>query len=208
VTRDYVINGETLVKVKGNGALASSGFPGEAALWELGLASEAVRVVPRFSYQDVHTDDFGPNIPAEVMWMLADVRIEMVLVHYDRAVLDACISEAMGGISFPAGAIAPAGQCLGRGLPLFSSGNHYVSLSLMSPVLGVPWRFPASYLDSSPLIIPLGTERTLAHLSWRAIPYRLPAWPGFNPSAIVNNFRSGAEIVSSGIVLWDQRIDT
>lgn len=194
--RDYIIYGETMVKVKGNGALSATLAGGTdflATLWELGLATEGVRIIPRFIHQDIHVDDFGPNIPAEVMCMMADCRIEMTLIHYDALVLDACITESLGSSKFPSGTLAPAGQTLGRGLPLFSSGCHYISLSLAASRLVSPWRFPTSYLDSHPLIIPIGTERTIVNLSWRAIPYK-PLMP---------NFGQSEEIMSSGAVLWD-----
>ncbi len=198
MARDWTINGPTLVKVKGGAHLSGILFPAPA---ELGLSTDAITISPKFIHRDVRVDDFGPSIPAEVMWQLAEVKITMSLVHYDRNILDYCTSESMGG-TLPgplgaddrplqqfafAGTLAPAGTPLGRGLNLFASGNNYLSVSLTSPELGWPWRFPTSYLNSNPYIIPLGTEKSIVQLSWRVIPYA--------PLT--------SEIICSGNILWD-----
>lgn len=194
--RDFVINGETMVNVQG--FLSVSGGFGS---FELGLTSESVRVSPRFIHRDVHIDDFGPDIPVEVINMLADVHIRMILVHYDPQVLTACVGESLGG-SLIDGRMIPAGTPMGGGFPLGAFGNHYIELTLTSPFLS-PWRFPAAYLTSQPLEIPLGTERSLVQLDWRAIPYTIPNFssgPMAGPVGIT--FFSGSEIISSGVALW------
>jgi hypothetical protein len=155
---------------------------------ELGLAADKISVTPRWKNEDIHVDDFGPFIPPEVLWMLADVNIRMRLIHYDQAALQICLAESMGGSVFgffapgrPAPAInqgpidglmAGAGSLLGNNCAPLASGCHYISLNLLSPVLGVPWRFPTAYLDAQPVVIPLGTEASIVDLSWRAIPYQ------------------------------------
>mgnify|MGYP001608992929 FL=1 len=108
MARDFIINGETLVKVKGSSSSSIS------TLSELGLAEKEVTISPRFYHSEMRADDFGPNIPPEVMWMLADVQIAMTLVHFDRAVLEACISESMGGSTFGV-FLAGAGTPMGGG---------------------------------------------------------------------------------------------
>lgn len=201
MTRDFCINGETLVKVK-FGAHVSG-----VKLRELGLAAEEVRVIPKFYHSDIRVDDFGPNVPPEVLWMLAEVRISMTLINYDPNVLDVCISESMGGVSplRDAGTLAPAGTLMGGGGLIFGSGYHFISLNLLSPQLGNPWRFRASYLADLPVQIPLGTKTTLADCQWRAIPYQPLITKG---TALTT---SGAvtvttinEIISSGAILWDR----
>jgi len=87
---------------------------------------------------------------------------------------------------------------MGNGRPLLTSGNHYLSLNLSAVKPATPWRFPACYLADRPIEYPLGTEKSVAVLNWRAIPYG----PQFNP-----NDGSLREIVSSGTVLWDHTAD-
>lgn len=208
MARDFQINGECLAMVKGHGALADlpmSSPDAAAHLWELGLTTESVTITPTWQHKDINTDDFGPNIPAELLWQLADVRIRMTLIHYDRDILRDCMIESMGGGSlvdanglFVDGTLAGAGQPMGNGLALFASGNHYISLNLTATSGGQPWRFPTSVLTAQPLEIPIGTKASLAVLNWRAIPYRpLPSQNDLN-----------LDIVSSGAVLWDHTLDT
>ena len=122
--------------------------------------------------------------------MLADVHIRMSLVHFDKDVLSACISESMAGGD--EGDLAGAGTPMGGGAGLGADGNHYISVNLLSPVLDNPWRFLACYLSEQPVQYPLGTERSLVALNWRCIPYGLVA----------------AETKSANTILWDHELDT
>lgn len=184
MARGFVINGETLVAVAGN--LVPLAGP---IFVELGLAQDAVRVVPRFYHEDLYVDDFGPRVPAEVMHMLVDINVYMTLVHYDNAVLNACVRESMAG-----SIDNPAGVPMGRGQPLYGPGNHYMTLVLFSPVLGQPWVLNTCYLTGQPLEIPLGTSRTLASLAWRAIPYAVPTRPPGSTSTTTAGFEPGFEL--------------
>ena len=198
MARDVIINGETMVRVRFGGHVSPSvsNIVGSSTnLSELGMADAAVRIMPRFSHQDVNIDDFGPDVPAEVLFNLAEVNIQFTLVHYDIAVLARCLQESMAGGGFATGnegTMAPAGQPMGAGLAPLSSGNHFVSLNLLSPVLAYPWRFRSAYLADRPVEIPIGSKRTLAICNWRAIPYQ--------PLA--------SEILSSGAPLFDHTLDT
>ena len=194
MSRDLVIPGEALVRVKGMGALALE--DGGAGLHELGLAVEDVRIVPRFYHHEMRIDDYGPNVPAELLWMLADCTIEMVLIHFDRAVLSACLVNSMGA---PAGNVegrmAAAGTMMGGGKPLRQPGNRYISLTIASPQDDYPWRFPAAYLATPPVEYPLGTKAAAVACSWRAIPYA------------VTDLEQTAELVSENVQLWDHEED-
>lgn len=197
MTRSYYINGAPMVYVKGN----PDTFPPELAnnqngVFQLGLASESIKVTPRFSHFDVLADDYGPEVPAEILWNLAYCYIQMTLVHFDYQVLDACIAAAMGGGTYPI--LMGAGKPLGAGLPLYQSGNNYITLFLVSGIGARPWRFPACYLTGRPLEYPLGTEKSLVALQWRAIPYSpLSEEPG-----------TEGEALSNGSILWDHTLDT
>ena len=232
--RDFQINGETLVRVRfgghlaggvGGGVIDGALFPGTAPvaggsgqLYELGLAVEDVTVMPQFSHKDVKCDDFGPDIPAEIIAMLAAVYVRMRLVHYDVNVLEAAQGEAFGGNAAPtvgAGAtsmVMPgAGALLGHGLPIGMSGNHFVSLNLLSPQLLYPWQFPAAYLAGQPVEYPLGTEASMVSCVWRCVPYSYPgegagtALTASGSSASGNPF--GKEVSSSGRTLWNRTLD-
>lgn len=261
--RDFVINGECLVKVKGTGTLGVSGLcalvysgtnpptsfddavenvitaggqGGEiandpinsgydltncASLWELGLTSDQIRVIPKYFHQDRLVDDYGPNVPAETTWYLGECQIQMTLLHYDPVILEACVAESMCGKE---GFMVRAGRPMGQGKPLFASGNHYISLNLLSPVLNYPWHFPSAYLADMPMTVPLGTEKSAVVLNWRAIPYgcmignvatfrRVDSFLG-NPTAeFISGFvqirGSGTqEVVSASGIVWDHILDT
>lgn len=196
MARDYRIAGETLVIVKGGAHLVSGSVGrGIADGRELGLSADAIQLSPRFIHQDIKVDDFGPQIPADVMWNLADITIRMNLVHYDREVLDVVARESCGGGRGLWGVLAPTGTIMGGNKFIFSSGWHYMSLNLRTND-DFSWRFRAAYLSVPPIEIPLSTRRSVTQLTWRAIPYREPT-SLFNPG----------EIVSSGVVLFDHTID-
>lgn len=214
MARDFTIHGECLVKVKGG--LHLSGRPvGELA--ELGLATDQIRIIPKFNHYEVRVDDFGLDCPVEILTQLAEVRINMALIHFDRNVLDICIDEATGGAGIiggfgTAGKMTSAGQPLGNGRPIFSSGNHYISLNITSQIVGQDWRFRSCYLAEQPMEYSIGSKSSIVVLNWKAIPY-VPLFQsgGTNTSksiiidGIVYNPQ---EIRSSGVVLWDRNLDT
>ena len=214
MARDFLIPGEVMVHVKGNGALNLSGtaFFSTGQFHELGLAPEQVRIVPNFRYRDALTDSFGPDVPPEVMTQLADVSFRILLIHHDRFVLDAMLAESLGGLrddvippgglgpTLAAGLLAPCGTPLGKLKPLYASGNNYfgVQLTCGQALSGRPWRFPACYLVGPPVEYPLGSEVTVPVLNVRAIPYKVP------PTVLVTSggVNVPGEILSSGVPLW------
>lgn len=185
MARDFCVNGETLVKLKG-----SSSQSAIASVCELGLTSDDVRIIPRWIHEDMHVNDFGPDVPPDVLCMLADVTIRMTMIHYDNAILSACIAETMGGGT--EGTLRGAGTPMGGYNRLYTEYCHYISLNLMSPQLNRPWLFYACYLASPPLEYPIGTTVSAVPLTWRAIPYA-------NGLALPNDFG----IQSVGTVIWD-----
>ena len=193
--RSIIIPGECMVSVKGNGPLALSGVVAGGQLSQLGLCLDVVSITPKFNHKDINADDFGPNVPPEVMWQLADARISFTLVHFDDFVLDAVIAESMGGgvetlqnLGW-AGYMAPAGTMMGNNRTLYTSGNHFVGLNFETPVTEYPWSFPAAYLTGPPVRMPLGVNHQQVLLNFRAIPYQ------FYP-------QTNSEIGSSGVPLW------
>lgn len=180
ISRDFQTSGECLVSVKGCGALAVIGSNGATPkLWQLGLADTGIRIVPRFFHKDVIVDDFGPDVPAEVLVHLLDVTVHMNLIYYDTGVLESVMSESTGGSVDNLGAPTPgtyvgAGTPMGGGVPLLTKGNHYISLNLTAPQNGIPWHFPSAYLYQTPVELPIGTTASVCKLVWRAIAYTSP----------------------------------
>lgn len=186
--RDFQINGETLVKVKGP---VGSDI---ADLTELGLASGPIRVMPKVVHQDIKIDDFGPETPAEVLVYVGEVAVYMTLIHFDNDALEECIRLAMGAEVF--GELGRSGRPLGQFKQRFEEGCNWIGLNLLSPVLNLPWRFLTATLVSPLCEFPLGTECSEVSLTWRVIPYKAP------PSA-----GSPEELKANGTVLWDRTLD-
>ncbi len=174
MARDFFINGESLVLVKGSAGSAI------ANLSELGLAEGPIRVTFDYRHRDMQVDAWGREIPVDVQWMLGAATITMNLIHFDRAVLEACQGESMGGAGGGAvpGTFNRAGTRMGGGAVRFAASNHYIGLNIASPVAGLPWRFFFTYLTMQPVDWPLGTEKSSIMTTWRAIPYTIDPWNG------------------------------
>lgn len=191
--RAIQITGPVMASVIG-GSHMSGGIYG--TLSQLGLSTGQITISPQFRQRGINIDDFGREIPAEIQFLMSEVNVSMQLVQYDREVLDAVMQESQGGGGgfADAGTLAPAGTLLGNGRAVLTSGNHYTRLNLIT-LAPAPagWRFRSTYLSES-VEIPIGTERTVAVLNFKAIPYAFP--------------NASGEISSSGIILWDHGQDT
>lgn len=227
MTAAFNVNGETLLRVKGGAHMGNAPI---GTLSDLGLSMGTVEVSPSFYYHDVKADDFGPNVPVDVQWMLSQVLIKTTLLWYDRDVLDCALNESMGGgggrLFLNAakdlgpgriGTVGPTGQLLGCRNRIHASGNHFFSLNLTSPVLGKPWRFLRCHFTDRPVIRKIGTAVTMADITIRALPYADPYRSGnpnggppppwsFTQDGILYTKR--AESVASGAVIWDSTADT
>lgn len=186
MARDFHINGESLVLVKSRSDSALG------SLQELGLASDKITCSPRFKHRDINVDAWG-EAPADVQFMLAEVGISMTLIHYDRTILEACIALSTGS-NTSEGVLPRAGTRLGGGVARFAAGNNYIGLNISSPVEGRPWRFYFCYLADTPFSYPLGTEKSMVTLNWRAIPYTTDPYQG--------------GVGAQGQVLWDHELDS
>jgi hypothetical protein len=209
MARDFQITGGVMVKVKVGAHVPLSGAFVGGRYVELGLSSDSIRITPVLRHRDVVPDDFGPDAPAEVMAQLAEVRIDMTLVHYDQEVLETCIAESTGGAmpdgvgGFLFGRLPPGGSLLGNYCQPLASGCHFVSLNLVpfdNDQQG--WRFPTSYLADTPVMLPLGTKASMTDVSWRAVPYVVPA------ELTANTPNYSGEIISSGASLWSHTLDS
>lgn len=205
MSRTFLINGESIVYTTFGESVesiqeATPTSPG-GQTYELGLAEGPIRVIFSPQYQEVYTDNIGPKVPVDLLTQNVAVFISMVLVHYDPFVLDACIQEGLGGqaagiLTTPAGlynnllTVQNAGIQIGGGFPVGTPFNHYIGLAITSNAFGKPYYFPATYLTGNPLVIPLGTEKSLADVQFRSIPYNFPAAkasPGIGLGEVVAN---------------------
>ena len=126
------------------------------------------------------------------MLFRSDVTVTMNLIHVDRAVLDVCLQEAMGGAA-AVGALVRAGTRLGGNNARFAAGNHFISLNISSPITNKPWRFPYAFMTGPAAQFPLGTEKSVFVIQWRAIPYTQDPW--------------NAGLGSAGAIIWDHTSD-
>lgn len=173
MARDWYINGEALVKVS-NAALGG--------VQELGLTDSPIHISPTFHHLDMRVDAMGGQAPPETQFMLMEARITMSLIHFDYGVLNSCIQSSMAGA--PAvGTMPRAGSLMGNSVALGASGNNLITLGITTPVGPAPWKFYACYLTDFPW--PLGTEKSVVQLTWRAIPYTVDP------------------VTADGIVVWD-----
>lgn len=190
MARDYFINGEHMVFVKGRADSAVIG-----TIQQLGLADSPIVVTPNFRHLDIAVDAWGGDQgpPPEIQCLLADVNVRMTLVHFDRAVIDECLRLSMGGPT-AIGVLPRAGARMGNNTARFAAGNNFMGLNIASPVGGKPWRFYFSYLTGPPMEFPLGNRRSVVTMNWRVVPYTIDPW----------NNSLGAQ----GVVLWDHTLDT
>lgn len=165
------------------GAGLSTPFSGLVAQ-DLGLTSEAITITPTYYHKDVYTDSYGDQVPADVLCYLADCQINLKLIHYDDNVLGFYLRESVAGgniffgLPVLAGSVPAAGTPMGGGFPLYTSGNHYVGLTLFpsnpSPFSAgqAMWYFPATYMTGPPMVHRIGTEASITECKIRALPYR------------------------------------
>jgi len=200
----FTVYGESIVNVtigKGTG-------DAPATSQQLGLAEGPITVTPRYYHKDIHTDDFGDSVGPEVQVMLADAVIEMTLVFYSSDILNSCLASSIG--STTDGTLAGAGTLLG------ASGN-LINLAIMTSAPQEDnWIFPSSYLMETPMVLPIGTKRSLTRLRWRAIPYWTPeaGVPGGSPNPLFGPGGAPAGVgapgaagnsgdpVSAGTIVW------
>lgn len=179
-----------MVAVKGNVNSAIAGI----SLFGLTDKAGIIKITPGIRHSEIAVDAWGGGeIPAEIQCMLSDVMISMTLVHFDRSVLDAVVLAAMASPG-AIGTMPRTGARLGNNAARFAAGWNYVELDIFSPVGQIPWRFYNTFLHGTPMVMPLGTEKSLVDLNFRAIPYTTDPW--------------GNGLGSLGAVLWDHVLST
>ena len=198
MARDIFVAGEVMVSVKGSSA------SGISSLTQLGLADNSINIRLNPKHMNVFADAWGSERngpPFEIQTFLADADITMTLVHFDPAVLDICFRESMGGAS-AAGTTARAGARLGNGAARFAATNRFIGLNLSGPVSSKPYRFYYTYLIGEQNF-PVGTERSIVTLHWKAIPATSDPWGGGTQQG-----GTTAGTGALGALIWDNTADT
>lgn len=158
---------------------------------ELGLTQDPIGITLDYKHKDIKVDAWG-MVPPEIQYMLGECTIDMTLVNWDEAILQECLRQSQAGAPGD-GTMPIAGARMGNGVPRFAPGNHFIGLNLSSPIRGLPYRFLTAYMYGPPMYIPIGTEKSVATLRWRAIPYDV---------SLYNN-----GLGSTGVVLYDHVLD-
>lgn len=206
MARGFVIPGEAMVSVRGPAGF----FPSDNAN-KLGLATDEIQVRPSLNKLDVKVNAWGED-PVDVQQMGGEATITMNLVHVDRTILDTCIKLAMGAaVANTPGTFGRAGLLMGNGLAMFNAGNRLISLNITSPIGGGgravdgdrPWHFLSCYLADNPVVFPVGVQRSIIAVTWRAICYTNDPW---GDSAGVQTGTS-AGTGKAGAVLWNHTLD-
>lgn len=187
MTRDFFINGETMVSVKGPAGSAIS------SLTELGLTDEGVVTITPQIFHDKITVDAWGDAPPEIQVRLGILTVSMTLVHFDPAILEECWRLSMGGPA-TVGMVARAGARMGNNVARFAAGNNFIGLNCYSPIAGRPYRFYYAYLQGNPATWPLGTKRSLVQLNWEVVPYTQDPWQ--------------AGLGATNQILWDRTLDS
>lgn len=164
--RDFIIFGESLVQVQGPQGSAIS------PLSQLGLAADAIQVTIHQLSEACIVDAYGKGNPVDEQVFGGWAEIEMNLVHFNTLILDECFR-----LSFPTagttGTLGRAGWRRGNGQNLFAPTNSLINLNIASPVAGLPFNFPYSFMSQQPYVWPVGTTRSIVKCRWKAIPYSI-----------------------------------
>lgn len=204
--RDYYIAGQSMIYVQQPGASA----------YQLGLSDTPIVMSPTWRHEDIRVDAWGGQVPPEVQQMLAEVAIGMNLIHFDNGILRGCMTLAAAGNNQNT-VINQAGTSVGVTIATGNEGQmpaagarmagSYVTMgiacpvgpSAVSPASVLWWRFPMTYITGS-VTWPIGAEKSVTRLTWRALPY--PGSAGVTLAATsFDPWQAGAG--SAGAILWD-----
>lgn len=150
-----------------------------ANLTDFALTESPMTMTFKFVHSDITMDAAGGVIPVEIQANMTEVIISASLIHTDVAVLQELMRLTMGGGN-AFGQTGRAGTLMGGGVARFQPGYKFVGLNLTSPVLNLPWRFLHSYLMSPLGAWPLGTQKSVIPVTFRAIAYSPDPWNNGN----------------------------
>lgn len=177
--RNFVINGESMVSVTGpDGVAFLSGGS------QLGLTTDAITVDLEINSEPLIVDAYGKNNPVDEQVFGGTATIVMNLIHFNAGVLAAIVQMQFPayGVTVAEGALGRAGSRRGGGINLGAPGNNYITLSIYNAVPNSAstvqscFQFPTAYLKEQPYHFPLGTEKSVVRLVWRALAYSVDPW--------------------------------
>lgn len=188
--RAFQINGESLVVVTGPAGSAI------AVPTQLGLSSDAVRVTMYEVSEEVHVDAYGKGNPVDEQVFGGWARIEMNMVHFSQLTLAECVRLAFPG-ALVEGSLGSAGRLRGNQVPVGNAFSSFITLNIASPRESLPYNFLTAWLAEQPYMMPLGTERSIARLIWKANAYSVDPWNGGAGSlgaVLYNRVAAGASV--------------
>lgn len=197
--RGWFINGDSMIRVKG-GLHMSGGRIG--VLSELGLAKDQIKITPRIGYEEVNPTGWGVS-PADLNTQGGEILISCTLIDIDYDVLKVCENESRA-VEVD-GTLAPTGEFLGGLKSVHSSGNHFFTLNISSPVEQRPIRFLSVAMHETPYVLPLGNDASEVEVTFRAIPYMFSNPLGVNFSPVNPQFDF---TINENARLWDNEEDT
>lgn len=200
MSRKFYINGESMVRVKLPQSSSLNGWN------DLGLAEDRIEVGLMIHSEALYVDSYGKRNPIDEQVFGGEAVITMRLIHFDPVVLQECVRltfPAWGTAGSPTeGQLGRAGTTRGQGAAIGSSSNSYITLNISSPVAVLPYNFPTVYLRDDPYTFPVGAEKTVAILKWKALAYSTDPW------GVSNGSSGGPGQGSLGAVLYDRTIIT
>lgn len=160
---DIHVAGPCLISVATNGSsLASYGYTEDGAQ----LAIQA-------GFEDVHADDAGPFMPADIQWMGQVAQITLNMIRYEKSIADIIESFIRSGTG---GTITSAN--IGT---LMLAGSKYMQLKV-APVAArsglsaeLPYTFGCCWPVDS-INFNMGTRVTRRREIWRAVPLSGSLW--------------------------------
>lgn len=172
--RNFYINGESMITVVGPPTSAI------ATATQLGLAPDPIRVTLIEHSKPLIVDAYGQDNIVDEQVFGGDALINMTLVHFDPVILAECVRLAWPS-STAEGQLGRAGTRRGNGVAPQTAGSSMINLNISSPVAGLPYNFPTTWLADHPVMIPLGTEKSLVQLIWKANAYAVDPWGAVTP---------------------------
>lgn len=150
--------------------------PGLAGGAQLGLSSEPIEVRLTIHSEPLIVDAYGKNNPVDEQVFGGEATMIMSLIHFDPVILAECVRLSFSGATAE-GLLGTAGQRRGGAISLGSAGNNLMCLSITSPVGNfLPYTFHAAYLKEEPYRYPIGAEKSVVVLIWKALAYSIDPW--------------------------------
>ena len=159
---DFHVNGPSIVSVQ---------FYGEAAYSNLGITVDGVGIGNEAAFEDVLSDDSGPQVPADVQYFGEQARLRLELIRWDETTLRKVESRiwATAALAKTVGAV----RAVDIGT-LIKAGHHTAGVKIASSArTGLtaedPYTYGTCYAENV-IDFKVGTRVTRKIITLRAIP--------------------------------------